>query len=153
MTAGSTASKSYSLHFVDATFAGIDLKRGCGESDFITVKYATPRAVLKVSADGEGAIITTLDVSGDVEIVLGQTSLANDDLSGVANAGIDAGAVQVGAFSLRDRSGLLAAQSPDAFIIETPDVKRAKETGEYTWKLKCAHLRIQIRGNPSIATG
>ena len=124
---------------------------GFGEGVFIEVEYMTKQYSSKVGADGEVTRVRSLDRRGKAKVTLMQTSLGNNVLSGMLNAGLlDPNGNDVGTFQVRDRSGTSLAHADKMWVTGFPAFKRGAEAETVEWELEMADLDMAIEGNLSI---
>ena len=143
--------KVYDAGQVSLVIGDRTIDSGLGEGDFIEVQYAKKQYSTKVGADGEVTRTRSLDRSGTAKLTLQQTSLGNNILSQMLNAGLlDPNGNDVTAFQVRDRSGTSLAHAEKAWVEGFPTFKRGAEAGTVEWTLAFASLDMAIEGNSSV---
>lgn len=146
-----SATKTYSADEVSLSVAGYTIDSGFADGEFVNIEMASDDFTDKVGADGEVARAKTNDRRATIKIKLLQTSQGNDLLSALRTLDINApNGAGVGAFLLRDRSGLLVAQADKCWISKPPAIGRGREIGECEWTLRASSMNLVVGGNPSI---
>ena len=137
---------TYAPEKVVVTVGGVTVS-GFADGDFITAAYDEDRYFKRVGSDGEVGRAKNASKAGTIEIVLSQTSGANDELNAIfglsALAGIDA-AVPVAVADLSGRSLVFASK---AWLKTAPEMIMSKEIGDRTWVLDCADMVFSHGGN------
>ena len=147
----STNTKTYSADEVSLSIAGYTIDSGFADGEFVSIEMASDDFSDKVGADGEVARAKTNDRRATIKIKLLQTSQGNDLLSGLRTLDINGpNGAGVGAFLLRDRSGLMVAQAGKCWISKAPTVARGREIVEYEWTLRASSMNLVVAGNTAI---
>ena len=143
--------KVYDAGQVSLSVFDTTIDSGFSDGDFVEVEYKTKQYSSKVGADGEVTRVRSLDRRATAKITLMQTSLGNNLLSQMLNAGLlDPNGNDIGTFQVRDRSGTALAHGDKAWVEAFPTFKRGAEAGTVEWTLEIAQLDMQIEGNPSV---
>lgn len=125
---------------------GASFLTGYADGRFITTKRASDMWNKKVGASGEVARAKSNDLSGEIEIVLLQSSSSNDILSALATLDelTNTGIVPL---LIQDMSGTTLAAAKSCWVKKKPDSEMSKEVGERTWILDTDELEYFIGGN------
>lgn len=145
MSAGDYAG-TYDATKVIVTIGGIIIT-GFADGDYIKAKRSSDLYTKYVGADGEVSRSKTADKSGEIEVILGQTSSSNDELSAMFNlallGGVD-GTFPIGVVDLSGRSVIAAA---NCWLRTAPEATFGVEISERSWMFDTASLSYQIGGN------
>lgn len=137
---------TYAAEKVVVTVGGVIIS-GFGDGDFVTAAYDEDRFMKYVGADGEVGRSKNASKAGTIEIVLSQTSKANDELNAIfglsSMAGIDL-AIPVAVADLSGRSLCFASK---AWLKTSPEMIYGKEIGDRTWVLDAADMSFSHGGN------
>lgn len=145
MSAGDFAG-TYDPSKVIVTIGGV-IVSGFGDGDFITAKYDEDRYKKYSGADGEVSRSKTASRAGSVEVVLAQTSKANDELSALFNLALFGGTDGVFPIGVADLSGRTVIAAAKCWIKTAPDATFGVEVTDRTWTFDTADLSFQIGGN------
>lgn len=145
MSAGDYAG-TYDPTKVIVTIGGV-IVSGFGDGDAITARYDEDRYTKYTGADGEVSRSKNASRAGSIEVVLAQTSKANDELSALFNLALFGGADGVFPVGLVDLSGRTVLAASKCWIKTAPDVVFGKEVTDRTWTFDTADLSFQVGGN------
>lgn len=137
---------TYAAEKVCVTVGGVIIS-GFADGDFITAAYDDDRFVKHVGADGEVSRAKTASKSGTIEIVLSQTSKANDELNAIFGLASMAGIDPAVPVAVADLSGRSLVAASNAWLKTAPEMVFGKEVGERTWILDCADMTFSHGGN------
>jgi hypothetical protein len=113
-------------------FATVPIK-GYADGTFINIE-AQERFVTKVGADGVVTRTKTNSKVDRITISLMPGSDSNDVLSAVHILDLDsANGAGVAPLAIKDLSGRFLYMSPEAWIVQPPNVEFAKEPGQRDW--------------------
>ena len=134
--------RNYSPDEVSFTYKGVTIV-GYAAGSFIKVKKSAPKFHKHVGSLGDVARTRDLDDSGEVTLTLLAQSPSNDTLQAFLDAdaqfGNGYGTLQI----LDSNSATMEAHASIAWIVTTPELDRAKESGTTTWTFECADLDLE----------
>jgi hypothetical protein len=136
---------------VKLMIAGYELG-GFGEGSVITAKRASPVFTKKVGSFGRVMRNRSPDKSGTIEVVLQETSRANDYLSGLlaideqnlSNSIVSAGPTDV---IIQDLNGASIVHGAEAWVQGWPEVGYGREGTDRKWTIEIAEMEILVLGN------
>jgi hypothetical protein len=136
--------KDYDPLKVVLTIGGVAIE-GYADGTFITVARNNQMWTLQSGASGETARSKSNDRSGTVEIVLMQTSMSNDLLSGKVKADelTNGGKFLLG---IDDEHGKTLVAGLESWVQQQPSTEFAKELSERTWIIETGDLEMFIGG-------
>lgn len=139
------AVKTYAASEVSVIFGPV-IMSGFAEDAVVTVEYNEDLFTLQMGADGHGTRSKTSNRSARVTVSLGQTSMANDLLSAIAQ--LDAQSNE-GIFPLmiKDGSGRSLHTAATAWIVRSPTAAYAREAGAREWIFETDRLESFVGGN------
>ncbi len=137
--------KTYDPKQIVIIVGGVQLT-GFADGSFVTVRRNADAWSLQMGTDGEGTRSKSNDKSGQIEVVLMQSSQGNAYLSNLAladelnNAGIVPALV-------KDNGGSSLHAAEQVYVKKTPDSEYAREAGPRTWVLETDNLQNFVGGN------
>jgi len=139
-------SLSYDPGQVIVTFLGTPL-HGFADGTYVKIVRNEEAFKLQVGADGEPARVRNRNRSGQVSIILQQSSIRNDVLSAAA-ALDELAAGGVGALLIKDLNGTTLVNALAAWVRKLPETELGKELGQREWVLETGQLTMFVGGNP-----
>lgn len=134
----------YSADDVIMDFGGFQL-HGLLKGTFCKVHFNSPRATLKMGADGEPTLIRSVDDSATVEVTLQQDSASNDWLSANA-AAFRASGAGILPFALKDLTGRTLCTAQRMWVQTEPDVEYSDEDSSRVWVLETDSMQRLVAG-------
>lgn len=134
----------YSADDVLIDFGGFQL-HGLAKGSFCKLKHNSPRATLKMGADGEPVLIRSVDDSATLEVTLQQDSAANDWLSTNA-AAFRASGAGILPLALKDLTGRTLCTAQRAWVQTEADVEYSDEDSSRVWVLETDSMQFLIAG-------
>lgn len=136
---------TYSAEEVAVIVGGVRIT-GYADGTFITVRRDEQAYNKVTGADGKTSRARTANRSGQVEMVLQQTSPGNDVLSGLmlADEAGDQGVVPV---LVKDGSGNTRHFAASAWVQQKPDEAFGKQIENRTWIIDCGRIDSFVGGN------
>jgi hypothetical protein len=145
--------KIYDASEISVSIAGIPIDPGTGpggyaDGEFMTIEWEGDQFTDVVGTDGEVTRSKTNDLRATATLRLMQSSAANAALSALSllDQKTPNGA-GVGAFMVRDRSGLSIHEAAECWIAQMPNATYGREAGPREWKIRIAKLNSLIGGN------
>lgn len=137
---------NYSPSDVTVTVAGLYSVTGFAEGTFIRITKDTQQVTTIRAMDGTMSRIKSPDTGWKVEIVLAQSSPANDVFSTFWNVDKVTG---MGKFPLfiKDGSGSTMFMAASAWIEEVPDIIFSNSMETRTWRFAATDVIANIGGN------
>jgi hypothetical protein len=140
--------KVYDSKMVAISFAGIEISSGFAEGSMVTIKKDSDAFKDVVGVDGEVTRSKQNDERGTVEIMLMQSSEANQLLNQrLALDKATPGGAGVGALQIVDLSGFSLHHAEEAWISAEPEAEYGPEAKERKWVIRCADLTSTHGGN------
>ena len=128
------ALKHYNAKEITINFATLDLNKGAGPDEFITVEEEEDYFDVTAGVDGELTRNEMPNNAMKVMITLMASSDTNDYLSAIHEADrLTPGGAGVAPFLYRNRLGTDKLVSAEAFIMRRPQRARAKKVGVMQW--------------------
>lgn len=137
--------QTFDPKLVVLTFMGVPIT-GYADDTFINAERDEDAFNKNVGAQGDVARVKTNNKSGSVTIVLQQTSLSNDFLSGIAAVDENLG-TGVGPLMGKDIGGTTVMFSAAAWIRKLPATPMSKELQTREWIIDCGKLELNVGGN------
>lgn len=137
--------QTFDPKLVVLTFMGVPIT-GYADDTFINAERDEDAFNKNVGAQGDVARVKTNNKSGSVTIVLQQTSLSNDFLSGIAAVDENLG-TGIGALMGKDIGGSTVMFSAAAWIRKLPATPMSKELQTREWIIDCGKLELNVGGN------
>lgn len=137
---------TYAAEKVVVTVGGAIIS-GFSDGDFVTAAYDEDRFTKHVGADGEVARSKNASKAGTIEIVLSQTSKANDELNVIFALASMSGIDPTIPVAVADLSGRSLCFAGKAWLKTAPEMVFGKEIGDRTWVLDCADMSFSHGGN------
>lgn len=145
MAAG-TYQGAYNASKVAVMVSGV-IVSGFDDGDFVSAAYEGDRATPKVGADGEVGISINPSRLGTITITLSASSLANDELSALANINSLGGFDAAFPISIVDLSGRSLIFASKCWLQTSPEATFGTEIGSREWVFGAADLLMQLGGN------
>lgn len=130
---------------VTVSFAGQTIN-GWADGEYVRIEQESDDFSDTVTTDGNVTRSKTNDRRATVTFILLQSSLSNEVLSYIRNAGINGfdtdgnEATGVGALVIKDLNGNSIFQAENAWISKPPDISFDREPGSREWTIRCAQL-------------
>lgn len=142
------STRTYDPALYTVIVAGIPIKKGYADGEFISIKRDTDNYTDVAGTDGEVARAKQHDKRATVTLTLLQTAEANALLSTLALLGetTDNGN-DVGPFLLKDRGGLTIHAAAECWVQRQPDVTLDKGVTSRVWMIRIASLDSFEGGN------
>jgi hypothetical protein len=140
--------KTYDPALYTIVLAGVPIKKGYADGEFIKVARDTDAFTDVAGADGEVARAKQRDKRATCTLTLLQTAEANALLSTLAllDETADNGG-GVGPFLLKDRGGLSVNSAESCWVKRMPDVTLDKGVTARVWEIRIASLDAFEGGN------
>lgn len=135
---------TYDPKDIIVTLGGVPLS-GFADGTFVTVSRSGDSFSKSTGADGRTSRAKSNDKSGELALVLAQTSLSNDVLSAMLAADEASGAGVV-PLMVKDVRGAALWFSPSAWIRKPADGGYGKEISDREWMIDCADLQAFVGG-------
>lgn len=137
--------KTYDPKQVQIIVGGIPLS-GFADGSFVTVARAEDAWTMTVGADGEGTRSKSNNKSGQITVVLMQSSQSNQYLSNLilADEINNAGLVPT---MVKDGSGSSLYMAEQSYVKKAPDSDFAKVAGTRTYVIETDNLQMFNGGN------
>ena len=136
---------TYSPELMTVAFNGINIT-GFMDGTFIEIERNEDGFTTHVGATGDVTRTRNLNRSGKVTLTLTQASPVNDLLAAM-HLQDEIFGLSYGSLQIKDLSGNMTARAHQAWIMKTPKIERAKESGSCVWVFECAALEIFAGGN------
>lgn len=135
------STKTYDPALYTVVIAGVPIKKGYADGEFINIKRDTDAFTDVAGADGEVARAKQKDKRATCTLTLLQTAEANALLSTLAllDETVDNGG-GVGPFLLKDRGGLSVHAAESCWVKRLPDVVLDKNVTARAWEIRIASL-------------
>jgi len=149
----STSTYAYSPRQIVLTLGSFGIDGGFGQDTFLEIEKEEDDTVDVVGVYGDVAVAAVHDDRASAQITLLPTSVENDKLSELRNAGRRSPAgLAVFSFDVRDLNGRSLHRSPQAWIQGIPTMTYQRGIGERVWTIKLARLETFI-GGANVVTG
>jgi len=147
----STETRVYNGDEVSIIFGPVIIT-GFADGEFLRVEQETDDFDSVAGTDGEVAVSKTNDRRGTVTIMLLQTTLANQLLSDLRNAGLTVpnSLVAFNPLLIRDNTGTTLYTEESAYIGKAPDASFDRTAQPREWMIKCPHL-VRVDGTNNLA--
>lgn len=113
------------------SFDGVPIS-GYADDTFLELEANDDSFTLQKGADGEGTRSRSRNRSMRLTVTLMQGSASNDYLSGRLAADLLSGA-GAGALQFKELNGTTVVNAAEAWVMRTPTISRAKESGTVQW--------------------
>ena len=132
-----------------AVIIGGSVIGGFADGEFVRVSRTSDAYSKVTGTDGVISRAKSNDRSGEMTIILSQTSPSNDVLSAIhaADEATNAGVVPV---AIKDLSGRSTYVSAFAWIRKSPDSSFGKEITNREWVLDMADYKVFVGGNADV---
>ena len=134
----------YSPDQVMFSFKGINVT-GYAKGTFIDCEREEDSFKKQVGSLGDVTRTQSLNRSGKITLTLMTAAPSNDALMAV-HAQDQQFRTGVGPLSIKDLSGNTRCRATEAWIMKSPKVERAEESGTTVWVFECADLSIIAGG-------
>lgn len=126
--------RHYNAREITINFAGLDLNKGAGEDEFVSIEEDEDFFTITKGVDGEITRNERPNNSMMVTITLMASSDTNDKLSAIHELDRRTpGGAGVAPFLYRNRLGTDLLASAEAFITKRPTRTRGKQVGTVQW--------------------
>jgi len=142
------AVRTYDPKDVSILVGGVPIK-GFADGEFVRVNKKSDAFTLVVGSDGVVSRAASNDNTGEMVIMLSQTSPSNDTLSALhlADLATKSGVVPI---LITDNSGRSVYVSAFGWIRKLPDSSFGKDITNREWNLDMADFSAFIGGNPDV---
>lgn len=138
--------KFYDPDRVVIYLAGIRVQ-GFADGEFLTYKRQSPGFAIVVGTDGEVARSKSNNKTIEIVIKLLQTSASNLALSALHNTDLNAiNGAGVGTLLIQDTSGNTLIQSPQAWIVQSPDGSMDRTAKAREWTIMTGNETVLNEG-------
>lgn len=138
----------YNSTEVDCFIAGMPIKRGRADGDFLKIEQVGDDSVETIGADGDVCVSMTNDDRATVTIILMQSSPENDVLSSLRRSQkLGQSGAGIGALLVKDRSGRAVFKANACWIVKGPARAFGKQGGTREWTFRVSKLDATDGGN------
>lgn len=133
--------KVYDADQVKISINGIPITGGFADGEFLRIEWEGDAFSDVVGTDGEVTRSKTKDNRATATVLLMQTAEANLLLSAMHNADkLASGGAGVGPFLVEDLNGATLHESPQCWVMKSPDSTYDREATAREWPIRCANL-------------